>query len=44
MCVCICHHENNAPSRLSSQWLCGKTCTHALGHMMTQQYIMCLSV
>ena len=41
--ICICHNENNVPSRLSSQWLCGKTCIYALGHMMTQQYIMCLS-
>ena len=27
----ICNHENNVPSRLSSQWLCK---THALAQMM----------
>ena len=24
-----CNHENNAPSRLSPQWLCGNSCTWA---------------
>ena len=23
----ICNHENNVPSRLSPQWLCGNSCT-----------------
>ena len=25
----ICSHENNVPSRLSPQWLCGNSCTTA---------------
>ena len=25
----ICNHENNAPSLLSPQWLCGNPCTWA---------------
>ena len=25
----VCYHENNVPCRLSSQWLCGKSCTWA---------------
>ena len=25
----ICDHENNVPSRLSPQWLCGNSCTWA---------------
>ena len=25
----ICNHENNVPSRLSPQWLCGNSCTWA---------------
>ena len=33
MCVYICNHENNVPSRLSLQWLCGKSWT-GLGHMI----------
>ena len=28
--IYICNHENNEPSRLSPQWLCGN---HALGNM-----------
>ena len=24
-----CNHENNVPSRLSPQWLCGNSCTWA---------------
>ena len=27
--IYICYHENNVPSRLSSQWLCGNSCTWA---------------
>ena len=29
-----CNHENNVPSRLSPQWLCGNLCTwaHVLCH------------
>ena len=31
VCVCVCggggNHENNVPSRLSPQWLCGNSCT-----------------
>ena len=29
MCIYIYiyNHENNVPSRLSPQWLCGNTCT-----------------
>ena len=27
--IYICNHENNVPSRLSPQWLCGNTCTWA---------------
>ena len=27
--VYICNHENNVPSRLSPQWLCGNSCTCA---------------
>ena len=23
VCVCVCNHENNVPSQLSPQWLCG---------------------
>ena len=23
----MCNHENNVPSRLSPQWLCGNSCT-----------------
>ena len=45
----ICNHENNVPSRLSQQWLCGNSCTwahdvqahDALGHTMYIMYIMC---
>ena len=33
MCVCICNHEKNVPSRLSLQWLCRNSWT-GLGHMM----------
>ena len=25
--IYICNHENNVPSRLSPQWLCGNSCT-----------------
>ena len=25
----MCYHENNVPSRLSPQWLCGNSCTWA---------------
>ena len=25
----ICYNENNVPSRLSPQWLCGNSCTWA---------------
>ena len=25
--MCVCNHENNVPSRLSPQWLCGNSCT-----------------
>ena len=25
----VCNHENNVPSRLSPQWLCGNSCTWA---------------
>ena len=25
----MCNHENNVPSRLSPQWLCGNSCTWA---------------
>ena len=38
----ICNHENNVPSRLSSQWLCGNSCiwahdvTHAQVHELPQ--------
>ena len=31
ICIYICNHENNVPSRLSPQWLCGISCTW---HMM----------
>ena len=27
--IYICNHENNVPSWLSPQWLCGNTCTWA---------------
>ena len=27
--IYICNHENNVPSRLSPQWLCGNLCTWA---------------
>ena len=27
--IYICYHENNVPSRLSPQWLCGNSCTWA---------------
>ena len=27
--IYICNHENNVPSRLSPQWLCGNSCTWA---------------
>ena len=27
--IYICNHENNVPSRLSTQWLCGNSCTWA---------------
>ena len=27
VCVYICNHENNVPSRLSPQWLCGNSWT-----------------
>ena len=32
ICVCICTHVNNAPSRFSTEWLCGNssTLTHEL--------------
>ena len=26
---CVCNHVNNVSSRLSPQWLCGKSCTWA---------------
>ena len=29
MYIYICNHENNVPSRLSPQWLCGNSCTWA---------------
>ena len=29
----ICNHENNVPSRLSPQWLCGNSYTWALAHL-----------
>ena len=28
--IYICNHENNVPSLLSPQWLCGNSCTWAL--------------
>ena len=28
-CNIYCYHENNVPSRLSPQWLCGNSCTWA---------------
>ena len=27
--IYICYHENNVPSRLSPQWVCGNSCTWA---------------
>ena len=27
--IYVCNHENNVPSRLSPQWLCGNSCTWA---------------
>ena len=39
--IYICNHENNAPSRLSPQWLC--VATHALGHMMYHYVPKCMS-
>ena len=27
--IYICNHENNVPTRLSTQWLCGNSCTWA---------------
>ena len=27
--IYVCYHENNVPSRLSPQWLCGNSCTWA---------------
>ena len=29
VCIYICNHENNVPSRLSTQWLRGNSCTWA---------------
>ena len=29
MSIIICYHENNMPSRLSLQWLCGNSCNWA---------------
>ena len=29
VCTCICIQENNVPSRLSQQWLCGISCISA---------------
>ena len=29
MYIYICTHENNVPSRLSPQWLCGNSCIWA---------------
>ena len=29
MYIYICNHENNVPSLLSPQWLCGNSCTWA---------------
>ena len=28
--IYICYHENNVPSRLSPQWLCGNSCAQVL--------------
>ena len=37
----ICNHENNVPSRLSPQWLCGNSCTWA--HDVRFQVPKCMS-
>ena len=36
--VYICNHENNVPSRLSPQWLCGNSCTWAHVHELPQSH------
>ena len=42
--TCICNHENNVPSWLSPQWLCGNSCTCALGQIDDIRFIICPSV
>ena len=35
----ICNHENNVPSRLSPQWLCGNSCTWAYyAHLASERF------
>ena len=47
--IYICNHENNVPSRLSPQWLCGNSCTWVddvrlhIGSLMTT-YITLLAL
>ena len=41
--ICICYHENNVPSRLSPQWLCGNSCTWAHGVHDVNHVPKCMS-
>ena len=38
--IYICNHENNVPSRLSPQWLCGNSCTWANIYIKNKTFII----
>ena len=44
--IYICNHENNVPSRLSSQWFCGNSCTwaHDVRHSVLHNRTSCALV
>ena len=51
--IYICNHENNVPSRLSPQWLCGNSYTwahdvrligHMIEHMMYIYTLLCVII
>ena len=34
----VCNHENNLPSRLSPQWLCGISCNSTHAHLVSVRF------
>ena len=41
--ICMCNHENNVPSRLSREWLCGNSCTWTHGVHDAHHVLKCMS-